>query len=311
MARQFWTQQELDILRRVYPTSRKRQVHSLLPGRSTIAIKNMVKKLGLTKLIHERTDSDLSVLMLDELESFYWIGFILADGAVYSGKLEVTSHERDRTHLEKLATFLHTQCKVRNKIGGYSNKPEKHFRIKCSSRYWVGKIKEKFDISDKKTYEPPDTSNWVFSPDMIMAMLIGYIDGDGSVAKVGNRNSIRIKVHGSWLSVLSYFAEQVRNYFKVLTPEPSINKDGFACLSLNRRDLVYGLKKLAIDRKLPALSRKWDKIPENFVPKHIQIRDEVIRLYKANNQVGDIARIVKRGKRTVYVILRKAGIKLS
>ena len=52
-----------------------------------------------------------NVFLNNTEESYYWIGFIIADGCINSTRIEVTSSEKDSNHLLKYSLFINAPIK--------------------------------------------------------------------------------------------------------------------------------------------------------------------------------------------------------
>jgi hypothetical protein len=126
----------------------------------------------------------------DSEHSFYWAGFLAADGSLQKRKhskiLKLTLSEKDLSHLEKFKFFIQ------------SNNPIKKYTIKPTSlvksvNYCVeiqivsNKIYDdlsRFNIvpNKTKTYEFPE---WMIGHDLINHFMRGYFDGDGCISRCG------------------------------------------------------------------------------------------------------------------------------
>ena len=86
-----WTEDEILIVKNNYATKTKEELLVLLPNRSTSSINEIAFRNNFRKL---KSDSlhNLSVLLEDVPESYYWIGFIMADGC-FTGKTLNESYE--------------------------------------------------------------------------------------------------------------------------------------------------------------------------------------------------------------------------
>ena len=147
----------------------------------------------------------------------------------------------------------------------------------------------KFGIPQNKTYNPPELGN--ISPDYMYCILAGFIDGDGSIQNQSGRKDfmLRIKLHSSWLKVLNMFSVLICGQEKA-----TINKQGYAQLSITDTKVLQGLKEKILSYNLPLLKRKWDIIDMDFVSKYTtaeDLRNKVIELLKQGVKQKDIASI--------------------
>ena len=116
-----------------------------------------------------------------------------------------------------------------------------------------------FDFKSSKTYNPPKSLFMKFNIILAMSMLIGYIDGDGSIQQKNNKGSIRVKCHSSWFNVLNEIY-----IFLGINRIPIINKEGYVTLTINDKYNLSILKDHISTYNLPILNRKWDKINNIF-----------------------------------------------
>lgn len=215
----------------------------------------------------------LKKLLSDELTSFYWIGFILADGWVtsrinpngaYINHLGIMLQDTDLNHLQKLIDWLElpsTNIRKRTRTTNFK-KESKSVNICITDSICVPLIKEKFDINNKKTYFPPNMNNYSFTDDQLLALIIGFIDGDGSIDLRGKHcPHISIQTTKEWADNLHFInttihrisGESIKNKIK-------INNRNHATLSICKRNVVATLKQFAITHNLPILARKWQII---------------------------------------------------
>ena len=260
--------------------------------------------------------SDLSVLLNDTPEIYYWIGFLIADGHFSNrNAIKLCLSLQDKNHIEKFA-----------KLVQYTGEPTTHknsIGFSVQDKNIVQQIKDKFGISNIKTYKP--IVNLPENDDLFLSFIIGLIDGDGNITKVGgNRpdSAIRIKCHNSWLDVLnkihiriSIMSECINNH----TPHLINNK--YALLSWGHYKIVKYMKKNAIRLNLPILERKWSIIDTNYIGKteksyfyKKEIYSMLLRGFKNKHICAElnlssscVSQIVKRNK---MLELIKQGIEI-
>lgn len=216
-----------------------------------------------------RHESKMEKLLDNSLVSFYWIGFILADGSFgyyiknYKGiRFTFVLAEKDKNQVEKISLFLNIPLrKVKNGYGIHKVQNDIMF-----------KIMKKFDMKLNKSLNPPNTSKYNgFSLCRKIALIIGYIDGDGclknrSKSKHNSKDtSLTIKNHASWISFDNWVLENIEKfvgYDKRLgeLKKTIINSFGYCSLNINRNAVLVKLKKFAEKHKLPIMERKWNKI---------------------------------------------------
>lgn len=151
---------------------------------------------------------DETFFLNDTSESFYWAGFIAADGNVSSktNTMTIGLAGKDALHLEKFKKSIGTNSKIviKDVKMGY-----KYF-TKASIRITSSKIKGslvRFNIVPQKTniYVMP---NFILTHKYLHHFLRGYFDGDGSFF-ITSRGDITfsmcgvLEFLGQWQSILS------------------------------------------------------------------------------------------------------------
>lgn len=188
--------------------------------------------------------SDLSVLLLENPLSYYWNGFLLADGSFHNYRLTVVLSDKDKEHVQNLAKFIKTSTR-RHPNGEM---------LACRDVQIISQVMNKFDIQYNKTYNPPNILPSTTS-DNLLSLLIGFIDGDGSIGyQYGRQTSlIRIKCHGSWKSWLLLLQEQLN----LSGSKPRLNNQGYCEWNIGNQGIIQQLKRHAVNNQLPILTRKW------------------------------------------------------
>ena len=199
--------------------------------------------------------ADLSPLLLNEPVSYYWMGFLIADGTFYDKAVKLHLSEKDRIHLEEFKTFIN-----------YSGNA-KTCSVSVMHPEVVPLIKDKFDIRKRKTYNPCDLSR--HNHYLLFALIVGFIDGDGNMTnRNGTVSSIRIKLHSSWFEQLKFVESFLYQYTNVniakKTNRTRINKNGYAELILSDRFLLAIMKQKCLELKLPIMFRKWDGVEAQY-----------------------------------------------
>lgn len=124
----------------------------------------------------------------DTEEKVYWLGFLMADGGIYNGKLWLNLGKKDISHLYKFRKAIN------------STHPIKHKDV--SATYFIASVRlvrslEKHGIVERKTF-------CTYLPETIPASLIrhfirGYFDGDGSIKYNKKRNTKVFSIAGTKL----------------------------------------------------------------------------------------------------------------
>lgn len=251
--------------------------------RSCVA-KRKIKRVG-----------DLSVLLNDSLETYYWIGFLLADGSFTNSRLELTLANKDEEHLYKFAKYIQY-------TGSYGKNPNRK-QVYCKDIDNVSNICKKFQINNNKTYNPPETI-LKFSEHQNLALIAGFIDGDGHIVKHSKCNSFRltIKLHSSWLHIL-----QEINRFLCDVNCCKINSSGYAELTISNSEILKDLKRKVLQLNVPIMLRKWNVIDTSYVNKYIKaknLKNQVIFLYNSGISRNEISKELNTSLSNITKILK-------
>lgn len=183
MSNNKWTKKEVADLIRLYPTSRLKELTTLFPNRTLRALKAKAGKLKIYRTIRDcssKRKSNLANLLNESLESYYWIGLLMADGhlAKQKGKyytFNVYGVHRDLSTLErhfdifgKFGKNLYVR-KTRATDNSYSI---------YSSNKDLGKWLEELDFREKSIKSPLKMLNSI-PKDLHYLWYRGYSDGDG------------------------------------------------------------------------------------------------------------------------------------
>lgn len=223
---------------------------------------------------------DLSSLLEETPEAYYWVGFLLADGHFENGRVNFHLALKDSDQVKKFANFIKW-------TGNFDDRGELGMGVAAKHTEVVEELCKKFDIKQNKTYDPPKTI-LNHNKELLKYLLIGFIDGDGNIDNQHKRKDcfIRIKVHKSWDGILKEFCELV-GYD---TKHVRFNKQGYCELYFSDSNIVTELKKKS--NTLPVLSRKWKKIDENYVSRYNTskvLKEKIIKMLNENMRNKDIS----------------------
>ncbi len=249
--RTFWTTEEKELLNVNYENATNEELIALFPTRSWDAIKLMAGKLKLKRYYNISRQSSASILLKETPTAYYWLGFLMADGYFSKSRIKLSLANLDVNHLELFGKFL--GCKVnRYKINSV---------VTLMDTKYIPLIKEKFEIDNQKTYNPCNISN-ILNRDLLISLVIGFIDGDGSIGYVHKRKDVnlRVKCHAVWLNNLQIMCNAIYNLSNENPINTKINTQGYANFTISNNTVIRALKQKALDLKLPIMVRKWDKI---------------------------------------------------
>jgi hypothetical protein len=234
---------------------------------------------------------ELSNLLNDTCLAYYWIGFILADGCIKeSGELRIVVSSKDKEYLRGLQKFL----KIENMQESVTNSGYGYVSIGGMDTEVIKEFCIKFGTGHNKTYMPADIS-WIKSDDLMLALIAGFIDGDGNIGNQTNRDSfqLRIKCHSSWLPVLKLILNFIYKGEEFEPAEPKITNSGYAQLSITNTMVLKNLKRKILELGVPVMKRKWDVINLDYVGKYEDaavIKKQVLQMLKEGKKNKDICK---------------------
>ena len=159
-------------------------------------------------------------------DSFYWAGFIAADGSVqerkYSKILKISLSNKDIYHLEKFKKSINSNHIIKN----YKIKPNNLVKseslsceIQITSKIMVDSLKRFNIVPNKtKTYFIPEP---IVNSPYISDYMRGYFDGDGCITYCGLANNRAIKQLSFSILGTEKFIEQ---YNDILAKNCKINQ---------------------------------------------------------------------------------------
>lgn len=201
--------------------------------------------------------NSLDKLIEDEsFQTFYWIGFLLADGSFYNeSEFEFGLKDGDKNVLEEFGKYI-------NYVGGIKHRESTNSnRICFSNSLSVPKFMEKYGFQFNKTYNPNNFDYFrKYTKEQLLSLLIGIIDGDGCISNNGSdyANQIIITSHNCWESFY-------KDLFEFLGIEWHCTKrEDYNTISIRicKREYCLMLKQFILNNNLFYLQRKWNKIIE-------------------------------------------------
>lgn len=274
-------------------------LNSFITNKNSLLCRSCARK----KTQRKKHPNKIEKLLEDTSESYYWVGYLLADGHFNNNyRMKFTQNGEDKISVEKFKKFIETDVPII-----YNND------IDCASLAIMNvdvikKLMEKFDIKSNKTYNPPDKS--IFEKmdiDMLSYLFIGFVDGDGHIGNLHKRKDfhLRIKVHSSWFDILDIFSKRIfglENYTK-------INNQGYADLQIGDTQLLKQFKKKYVKNlNFEPLNRKWDVIDLNYISRNEKAKidfESVRSLYECGYNVNQICKELNLKDGKVYKIIRK------
>lgn len=201
-----------------------------------------LRENSLDKLISEKS-----------LETFYWIGFILADGSFYNNRFEFGLKEDDVDVLKAFAAYIEFKGDIKHRDSTKSN------RIQFNNKPSIEKFMKEYGFDYDKTYNPCSFESFKnYSKEQITSLLIGIIDGDGNIQENGSTyaNAITITAHKLWKS----FYEDLLNFLEIPLHISKREDNNSITIRICKREYCIALKHFIVNNNLFYFSRKWDKI---------------------------------------------------
>jgi hypothetical protein len=122
----------------------------------------------------------------------------------------------------------------------------------------------KFDFHHRKTYNPPSVLIFKDWDDYkLLAYIVGFIDGDGSIYKSGRSTTLKIENHGSWYDIHNFIIHFLSTKYDMKfqnNNRTKITKRGCSMFATARMDFLIKFKYDVEQLGIPFMKRKWDKI---------------------------------------------------
>ncbi len=240
------------------------------------AIHEYARRQGLKMAKDENGDTVNTVgkaalrrLLDGSLQSYYWMGYLMADGYMHHGlgQIVLVSAEADKDHMATYAAYLGSKVHRYENPSYFTGLTTEHHRVSVADYRVAVKIAEKFDWKPRKTYNPPRNevlAKAFDTDDQFLAFFIGFVDGDGSINKVNH--SIRIENHASWITFHTFLLDSLRRVGILdVATLPKINGKGYSDFHTPKRT-VQQLKHFIEQHQLTVLTRKWDKVSPALPP---------------------------------------------
>lgn len=250
-------QEQLDLIRSEYPCG-DLDILSQKLGKSKHAISELARKYGIKREIDITRNGSLLPLFGKDLVTFYWLGFIAADGYISkNGHLMVSQAEKDKDTIYKFAEFLGSSVYCYESKTNPFIENSTTYRVNVSDKKLGRKIREMFGLlpDQKKTYTSIKI-DFIDTEDQAMAFLIGYLDGDGSL----NGKTYRVECYQTWYDT---FKELVSKLPKFMHDKISLSikykksHDKDYCIMRTNTSGGDYLRDFVKKHSLPASDRKF------------------------------------------------------
>lgn len=247
------TDKDERILLEEYPTKSQKYLCKKL-NKNWHAIQELARKRKIRRKISVRRCGTLEPLLNDTLESYYWLGLIIADGYISKdGHFMLSQSEKDKDNVYRLARYLKSKVYSYKSIGYYTKKLKITYRVNIYDKKLGLKIRNMLGLSetDQKTYTKLDMS---FIPNYYCAraLLCGIIDGDGYRAT----HSYRIMCHKSQLDTFIDLQNKLDIPMNIRLVYRKDKNETYCVVSINNKE-SQTLRQFAKSHKLPVSTRKF------------------------------------------------------
>lgn len=247
--------------------------------------------------------SDIWRLLEERPESYYWLGFLTADGSCTDNRLSLTLGNKDKDHLERFMYYVNYTGE--RKDNSWSAKDVEV----------VPQLLAKLDWNKQKTYHPPSYEkykDWILYQKI--SFVVGFIDGDGSISDPKDRMGyLRIKTHHSWTNFLFDIFSDLKRELKLTgCIGSSQTKNGYYELRISDSESLKRLKVEAINLGLPILKRKWDRIDLNYVSRSVSAKNRVELVKKFLNEgisQKEMARRLNMSDAGISLMIKRNSLK--
>jgi hypothetical protein len=304
-----WTTYEISYLKNHYYTEPIESLTKYL-DRTWESIKLKANSLKLTRNNDFSRKSKLSNLLNKSNESFYWLGFLMADGHFNFNdkRIQLTVAIKDLEHIKKYAKFIETVNIQINKKNNYPN-----VSVSCQNIDIFYDIVNLIGVCySNKTLIPNNLIDLKLTNEQMLSLIIGFIDGDGNIRKQTNRNDslLQLHIHKNWLDNLYFIEEFIYEYFNEIKTQTlsKIGNDGYARLMITNNKILKKLKLETTKLGIPYLNRKWDIINENLISKNEQTqknKNEIIELHNKGLTPVEIINNYSYTKSLVYKTIKE------
>lgn len=213
----------------------------------------------------DKNQYKLANLLNETLQSYYVLGFIMADGHIDKQiRLHIGINKKDLKLLQNIETFFG----LNNSISECTND---NVKFVVADAYTLNKISKMYNIDQRKTYNPCDISS--LTDDKLTAFIIGFIDGDGHFGYRTDTKSPKytIKLHKSWENNLNYMVNHLYNSAKIKNIPHAVDviQSGgtYTSITIGNQNVIKYLNNFIINNKLFILDRKWNLNIDNKTQK--------------------------------------------
>ncbi len=250
-----WGNENIEFLKLNYPNGNINDI--LLKFNITIdSLRGIVKKHKIKRLNPtEQNLFKLRKLYDDNIINYYWYGFIMSDGHITNGgELVLKLHQKDIKHLVKINKLINVKIHRKEELTQYGL--SKHCFLRCKDSKYGKLLKEKLNIDNNKTINPPNL-DFIDNKEKFIGFFAGFIDGDGCVCYRKNKKyMIRIQCHSNWIDNLIFFKDKLKEYINIES-RAYLDKKGYSTFAVTKNCDIENIKDIFLKYKLPIMERKW------------------------------------------------------
>jgi hypothetical protein len=229
----------------------------------------------------------------------------MADGHIYNkSRLKICLSIKDMDHLKLFKKFINYNKELTTK----KNNGFENVSISVMDTKYLNILSEKFYIKHNKTYDPCNIQN-IENDDLLLSLIIGFIDGDGSIRNQTRRKDcqLSIKCHKNWLNNLNFILNSIIRITgeNCETTVKSTKCNRYSYINIANSRTLKSLKCHMLKLKIPYMKRKWDIIDMNFESRYDTKKINKIKMIEIINdnkniKVKEIAQIMNLSEECIY-----------
>ncbi|HNC58885.1 MAG TPA: hypothetical protein PLP33_25900 [Leptospiraceae bacterium] len=266
----FWSDEETQKLANLFNKVKSyNELAEHFPTHGIESIKTKICKLRLEKTAHRKNHCEN--LLEQTPEAYYWLGFLLADGSFSIRKITLTVSAKDIEHMKKFMNFIQSTNSIRKITGSEC------YRFSFTNVKVIKELINRFSISTNKTKNPSDLFSYTEDQDLLFSLIVGYIDGDGSISLSHEKYPhLNVVGHESWLNNFTKIFAFIHEMFSikptnklptVRTSSTNLPQDKgnfrdfqIANINITNRPILKAMHHKVKELNLPVLDRKWSKL---------------------------------------------------